>query len=65
MTYEEFKNEVKNNIKNYLSEEYKDYNMKFQTIQKSSRYEYDAIMISMKKWIRSSKSSPTVIRPRV
>lgn len=48
MTYEEFKNEVKNNIKNYLSEEYKDYDMKFQTIQKSSGYEYDALMIGPK-----------------
>ena len=48
MTYEEFKNEVKNNIKNYLSEEYKDYDMKFQTIQKSSGYEYEALMIGPK-----------------
>ena len=48
MNYEEFKKEVMANMKNYLSEEYQDYDMKFETIKKSSGYEYEALMIGPK-----------------
>ncbi|SEW38230.1 hypothetical protein SAMN05216413_2624 [Ruminococcaceae bacterium KH2T8] len=48
MNYEEFKNEVMANMKNYLTEEYQDYDMKFETIKKSSGYEYEALMIGPK-----------------
>ena len=48
MTYEEFKKAVMSNMKDYLSEEYQDYNMKFQTINKSSGYSYEALMVEPK-----------------
>ena len=47
MNYQEFKNEVMANIKDYLSEEYRDYDMKVQTIKKSS-CEYEGLMIGPK-----------------
>lgn len=46
-TYEQFKTEVANNIKDYLTEEYQDYNLRFQMIQKAS-YEYEGLMIEPK-----------------
>lgn len=48
MNYEEFKKEVMANIKDHLSEEYKDYDMKFQTIKKGSGREYEALMVGPK-----------------
>jgi len=48
MKYDEFKKNVTDNIKDYLSEEYQDYNMKYQTIRKSSGIEYEALMIGPK-----------------
>ena len=45
MDYTEFKNEILGNIKDYLSDEYKDFNLEFQTITKSE-YEYEALLIS-------------------
>ena len=47
LNYEEFKSEVMENIKDYLSEEYQDYDMKVQTIKKSS-CEYEGLMIGPK-----------------
>ncbi len=47
MNYQEFKNEVMANIKDYLTEEYKDYEMIVQTITKSSG-EYEGLMIGPK-----------------
>ncbi len=48
MNYDEFKNEVKACIMDYLSEEYHDYDMKFETIRKGSGNEYEALMIGPK-----------------
>ena len=45
MNYKEFRQKVFDNIKDHLSEEYKDYEMKFQNIKKSSGYQYEALMI--------------------
>ena len=47
MNYQEFKNEVMACIKDYLTEEYQDYDMKVQTIKKSS-CEYEGLMIGPK-----------------
>lgn len=47
LNYEEFKSEVMENIKDYLSEEYQDYDIKVQTIKKSS-CEYEGLMIGPK-----------------
>lgn len=49
MNYNDFKNEIKNNIMDHLSEEYQDFDMKFQTIKKGSGYEYEALMIGPKE----------------
>lgn len=49
MNFDEFKKEVKENIKNYLTEEYQDYDLRFDTIKKASGYEYEALMISPKE----------------
>lgn len=46
-TYEQFKTEVANSIKDYLTEEYQDYNLRFQMIKKAS-YEYEGLMIEPK-----------------
>ena len=48
MNYEDFKKEVMANMKAYLSEEYKDYDMKFQMIKKGSGGEYEALMVGPK-----------------
>lgn len=48
MNYEEFKKEVMASMKDHLSEEYKDYDMKFQTIKKGSGREYEALMVGPK-----------------
>lgn len=48
LTYEQFKKETALSIKNHLSEEYQDYNLKFQMIQKSG-YEYEALLIEPKE----------------
>ncbi len=48
MNYEDFKKEVVENIKSYLSEEYQDFDMKFQDIKKGSGNEYEALMIGPK-----------------
>jgi len=45
MTYDEFKKAVMSNMKDYLTEEYQDFNMRFQTINKSSGYSYEALMV--------------------
>ena len=45
LNYNDFKNEVMANIKTHLSEEYQDYDMKLQTIRKSSGIVYDALMV--------------------
>ena len=45
LNYDDFKNEVMANIKTHLSEEYQDYDMKLQTIRKSSGIVYDALMV--------------------
>lgn len=55
LTYEQFKKETALSIKNHLSEEYQDYNLKFQMIQKSG-YEYEALLIEPKE-----KKGPNVI----
>ena len=44
LTYEDFKNEIKDNIKAYLSEEYQNYDMKFEQVR-NSRGEYEALFI--------------------
>lgn len=49
MDYKEFRKAVMANIKDYLSEEYQDFNMEFQTIKKGSGYEYEALMIAPKE----------------
>ncbi|MCR4702766.1 MAG: DUF5688 family protein [Saccharofermentans sp.] len=46
MNYAQFRDEVKASIKDYLTEDYQDYEMSFKTIKKSSGYEYEALMIS-------------------
>ena len=48
LEYEDFKKEVMATIKDHLSEEYQDYNMKFTTVKKSSGVEYEALMIGPK-----------------
>jgi hypothetical protein len=48
LNYEQFKKETALSIKNHLSEEYQDYNLKFQMIQKSG-YEYEALLIEPKE----------------
>ena len=48
MNYDEFKKKVFDNIKDHLSEEYQDYEMKFQDVKKSSGRSYEALMISPK-----------------
>ncbi len=48
LTYEQFKKETALSIKNHLPEEYQDYNLKFQMIQKSG-YEYEALLIEPKE----------------
>lgn len=45
MNYKEFRQKVFDNIKDHLSEEYKDYEMRFQDIKKGSGYQYEALMI--------------------
>lgn len=55
LTYEQFKKETALSIKNHLPEEYQDYNLKFQMIQKSG-YEYEALLIEPKE-----KKGPNVI----
>lgn len=44
LTYEDFKNEIKDNIKTYLSEEYQNYDMEFKQIV-NSRGEYEALFV--------------------
>lgn len=44
LTYEEFRNEIKDNIKSYLTEEYADYSMEFQQVHKAG-YEYEGLII--------------------
>ena len=46
MNYNDFKRAVMSNMKDYLTDEYQDYDMKFQTIKKGSGYEYEALMVS-------------------
>ena len=48
MNFDTFKKKVYDNIKSHLSDEYQDYDMKFQTVKKSSGREYEALMISPK-----------------
>ena len=48
MNYEDFKKIVMETIKDYLTEEYQDHEMKFQTIKKGSGNEYEALMIGPK-----------------
>ena len=48
MNFDTFKKKVYDNIKSHLSDEYQDYEMKFQTVKKSSGREYKALMISPK-----------------
>ncbi len=48
MNFDTFKKKVYDNIKSHLSDEYQDYEMKFQTVKKSSGREYEALMISPK-----------------
>ena len=48
MKFDEFKNKVMKDMKKYLTDEYKDYNMKYQTITKSSGVVYEALMIGPK-----------------
>lgn len=48
MNYEDFKKEVMATIKDHLTEEYQDFDMKFQTIRKGSGTEYEALMIGPK-----------------
>lgn len=45
MNYKEFRQKVFDNIKDHLSKEYKDYEMRFQDIKKGSGYQYEALMI--------------------
>lgn len=49
MKYNEFKKKVMAEIKDHLSDEYQDYEMKFQDITKSSGYKYEALMIGPKE----------------
>lgn len=48
LTYEQFKKETALSIKNHLPDEFQDYNLKFQMIQKSG-YEYEALLIEPKE----------------
>ena len=48
MNYNEFKQKVFDNIKDHLSEEYQDYEMRFQDVRKGSGNEYEALMIGPK-----------------
>lgn len=45
MNYKEFRQKVFDNIKDHLSEEYQDYDMKFQDIRKGAGNQYEALMI--------------------
>ena len=45
-SFDTFKEMVMESIKSYLDDSYQDYEMKIQTIKKSSGYEYEALMIS-------------------
>lgn len=48
MNFDTFKKKVYDNIKSHLSDEYQNYEMKFQTVRKGSGREYEALMISPK-----------------
>lgn len=48
ITFEQFKNEVLDNIKDYLSEEYEDYKYEIQTVQKAGEA-YEALLITPKE----------------
>ena len=48
MNFKEFENKVMANIKDYLTEDYKDFDMKFTTVKKSSGVEYEALMVGPK-----------------
>ena len=48
MNYKEFRQKVFDNIKDHLSEEYQDYDMKFQDIRKGAGNQYEALMIGPK-----------------
>ena len=45
MNYKEFRQKVFDNIKDHLSEEYQDYDMRFQDIRKGGGNQYEALMI--------------------
>ena len=45
LSYDAFKDYVKDHIKEFLSAEYQDYDMKFNTVSRAG-YEYDALMIN-------------------
>lgn len=48
MNYNEFKKKVFDGIKDHLTDEYQDYDMKFQNIKKSNGRSYEALMIGPK-----------------
>lgn len=48
ITFEQFKTEVMDNIKDYLSEDYKDFEMKLETVQKAGEA-YEALLITPKQ----------------
>ena len=56
MNYDDFKNYIKDHIGEYLSEDYKDAEMKFIPIKKSNGVEYDSLNIS-----KPSDGTPAVI----
>lgn len=48
MNYKEFRKKVFDKIKDHLSEEYQDYDMRFQDIRKGAGNQYEALMIGPK-----------------
>ena len=56
MNYDEFKDYIKDHIGEYLSEDYKDAEMKFIHIKKSNGVEYDSLNVS-----KPSEGSPSII----
>ena len=59
ITFEQFKTEVLDNIKEYLSEEYRDYDMKLQTVQKSGEA-YEALLITPKDKQKGATVTPAL-----
>lgn len=59
ITYEQFKSEVLNNIKDYLTEDYKDFDMKLETVQKAGEA-YEALIITPKEKQKGATVTPAL-----